>query len=930
MKSIQSTWQAQDLNWPENPDFLKQLATACSASLLICRELDKQAIHFHQNLDILLSANGFRDYDEHWQCFEPEADFADRIRRFRRFHSACLAWRDINQLDQVPYTLKQISLLAECCIELALRHAEDSLEPRFGHVQHDGQHQRMTVLGMGKLGGYELNFSSDIDLIFCYQQTGETSGPKSIDHEQYYRKLGQLLIQSLDDTTAEGFAYRVDMRLRPHGKAGRLALSHAAMETYYQSEGRMWERYALIKARPVAGDIPAGETILQYLKPFIYRRYLDYNGFDDLRQMKRSIHHQYQDQRLEDNIKLGPGGIREIEFFVQSFQLIWGGRIQALQEPPILAAIKLLLAHQFIDEATEKLLHNHYLLLRRVENHLQAWDDKQTQTLHDETDLQEKLATGLQFQSWQALQSKLNLARQAISRIFASVFEDIEDNKDEPFQMAWERVQQDSLEPIHLETLQLTPAEPCLEALHQFLQFIEPGQISLQAKQRLDRLIPAILKIASTSTNSLQMLKTGLELLKSIAKRSAYLALLQEHLAALEYLLKRMSQSSWLNRQVCEHPLLLDDVLDSRNRQVLENSSELVAQLEHILNALPRDDHEQLLIQIGQFALSQKIQIAIQALDQLNTPYETAQQLSILAEVICRQLLVMAEQDMMQKYGRPKGDKLASMAILAYGTLGSSMMSFHSDLDLVFLYDGCQEHTETDGPRSIAANVYFARMAQRFIHYLTTQTAAGRLYEIDIRLRPNGNAGMLVSTLTAFEKYQQQEAWTWEQQALIKARMISGEADIRLQFDRLRTQLLTRKNDIETLKTSVLDMRDKIHQEKLVPTGHYHLKNSPGGLLDMDFTCQFLVLALAHDHPELSQSQNLTGLLAALEKTSVISTETAQQLASALNQLSTEIHRLNLQENSLAIPQPCSQAFQEAKTSIQSFFQGHLLDFQSN
>ncbi len=909
-QALRRHWQAQQLAWPGEAAFQQGLEKVLAFSPFVAHELRVQAAAFAALKPALIQADFPFDYPALWQHWQPEQPMAVRLRRFRRFHTALLAWRDLNGLDAVAKTLAHLSALAECCIEQALRHCEQEMRQRFGQpLDGQGRPQRLTVLGMGKLGGGELNFSSDIDLIFCFAEQGQSDGPRPLDNEQWFIRLGQQLIQLLDAVTEEGFVYRVDMRLRPYGKAGRLALSHAAMETYYETQGRMWERYALIKARAVAGDRAGGQALLQRLQPFIYRRYLDYTAFDELAAMKQGIHAQYQNTRLADNIKLGPGGIREVEFIVQSFQLIWGGRIASLRKPPLEPALQALAEHQLLEQPAVNGLQAAYRYLRRLENHLQAREDAQTQTLPETAEALEALALSMGHEDAAQMLDCLRRHRQQVSERFQQILPPREAAADHWQALAsrlWAALDEGAPVEALLEAAGFTPAASLAETLARWWQSPAFRQISARGQQRLQALLPDLLQAAAQSSRPQEALQALLELVQAVARRSAYLALLQSHRQALRWLVEQLLASRWVRAQLLEYPLLLDEMLEWQTHASLDPPARWRADLQRMLVALPLEEEEQAMVLLRQFTLSRKLQIALLELQGRLTAVEAAAQLTQLAEVVLLETLGLAQRQIVRRFGHLAGE--GPLRLLAYGSLAAENLSYDSDLDLVFLYQGHNEQAMSDGPRVLPTAVYQVRLAQRFVHLLTTRTTAGQLYELDLRLRPNGNAGLLVTTFQAFARYQREKSWTWEQQALVKTRLLGEAPELAADFETLRAEVLARPREPDSLREEICDMRLRMWQEKKPRSAGFHLKNSPGGLVDLDFLLQYAVLAHGRTHPELLRPRSLGGLLRACAHGGLLEPEAYQALLAALECFLAQAHQAHLNGAGLLLEQVPEQA----------------------
>lgn len=682
------------------------------------------------------------------------------------------------------------------------------------------------------------------------------------------------------------------------------------METYYETQGRMWERYALIKARAVAGDRAAGQALLQRLQPFIYRRYLDYTAFDELAEMKQSIHAQYQNTRLADNIKLGPGGIREVEFIVQSFQLIWGGRIASLRQPPLEPALSALAEHQLLEKPVVNALRQAYRYLRRLENHLQAREDSQTQTLPTGNEALQALAFSMGHAQLSDFLETLNQHRQAVSRAFQQIFQPQEARADDWQAMAsrlWLQLEAGEDPTALLEQAGFQPATELAAGLQRWWASPDFRQIGARGRRRLQALLPQLLRAAAASLQPVEALQALLELVRAVARRSAYLALLQSHHQALHWLVEQLLASRWVRKQLLEYPLLLDEMLEWQTHARLDPPAQWRADLQRMLAALPAEDEEQAMVLLRQFTLSRKLQIALLELQGQLSALEAAAQLTRLAEVVLLETLTLARQQIGQRFGKLPGE--GPLRLLAYGSLAAENLSYDSDLDLVFIYRGHDEQAMSDGPRALPTAVYQVRLAQRFVHLLTTRTTAGQLYELDLRLRPNGNAGLLVTTFQAFARYQREKSWTWEQQALVKTRLLGEAPELAEDFEALRAEVLARPRDRAVLRAEICDMRQRMRREKPPPASGFHLKNSAGGLVDLDFILQYAVLAHGHAHPALLQPRSLYGLLSACEESGLLQADTRRPLQAALECFLARAHQSHLNGDGLLLntaPEPAA------------------------
>ena len=796
--------------------------------------------------------------------FDPEREvqWPGQLRRWRAAESARLVWRDLHGLDSVEDTLAGSSRIAEQALDAALRVAVEQVRVRHGDLRDEsGKPQSLVVFGLGKLGGGELNFSSDIDLIYAFSEHGISDGPRPLDAENYFTRVGQRLAQLLGEVTAEGFCHRVDLRLRPFGASGRLALSFSAMEQYYQREGRDWERYAWIKARPVAGDIDAGERLQSLLQPFVYRRYLDYTALDGLREMKAMIDAEVQRREMANNLKLGPGGIREIEFLVQAVQLIRAGREPALRERGLLAALAALGHAGHLPGATVDSLAAAYRFLRRAENRVQMLADQQVHSLPDAPLARERIARALDFSDHAAFQFELDAHRAVVAQAFAGLLQ-ARRRRVELSDIAryWQGLPENG-DAEALAEAGFAAAESHHARLRDFARSPAVRALSERARHRLDQVLPALIEACAQSGAPDAALPRGLALMQAIARRASYLALLDEQPAALARLVDVTARSSLLSERLAAHPLLLDELLDSRAAGSLpdvESVGRQVAQQDAVLAAL---DVESALVALNELKQSLSFRIALATLAQRQPPLDSARQLAALADSLLASVEMLARRELEPAHGRMPG---VGFAVIAYGSVGGRELGFDSDLDLVFLHDAQGEHV-SDGPRPLDVPRYFARLAQKLVGLLDTVTSAGRLYEVDMRLRPDGAKGVLVSAMHSFIQYQQHRAWTWESQALVRARAVAGDAALCARFETVRRELLMRERDPAALKTEVIAMRRRMRGELDRSEGSsFDLKQGEGGLVDLEFLVQERVLALAATHPGLCDDRDTPSLLRAL------------------------------------------------------------------
>lgn len=833
------------------------------------------------------------------------------LRHFRRREALRLIWRDVNGADAVETTLAGASVLAEACVEAALRGAEQQVAARHGLVRDaQGQPQRLVVFALGKLGGGELNFSSDIDVVFAFAEHGDSDGARALDAGAYYARVGQALVALLADHDADGYVYRVDLRLRPFGSAGRVALSFAAMEQYFQREGRDWERYAWIKARPVAGDRGAGARLLDALRPFVFRRYLDYGAFAGLREMKALIDAEVARKDLADHLKLGPGGIREIEFIVQLVQLIRGGREPTLRARGLLPALAACEQLGFIPAARAQTLRAAYRFLRRLENRLQMFADQQTHEIPADAALRERLALALDRPDWATLERELHAHRSAVADEFGSLMAVEARSTAQQTQAQWSALWRaladgERVDPGALAAAGFDPPQEASAELEALLGSTALRNMSARSRERLDRVMPALFAAAAAQPEPVRTLTRLLKLAHAVARRSVYLALLDEQPAALRRLSHVFSASAFLADRVIAHPLLLDDLFDDRVEQAAPTRHEVEEELSRRLAALGEADPEAEIELIQEVRQSALFRIGLAFLGGRLDGVAAARALAEVAEVVLAAVLRIAERDLIAAHGR-LGDHVPStrqssaapsrdggerpwsahfstgLAIVAYGSFGGAELGFGSDLDLVFLYDGELAQSESDGPRPLDGQRYYARLAQRIVHLLGVLTRAGRLYEVDVRLRPDGSKGMLVLSLAAYEAYQRERAWTWELQALVRARAVAGDVALARRFSQLREDLLAAPRDAQTIRTDVVAMRARWRADRdRSDAQRFDLKQGSGGLVDVEFLLQALVLAHAARHAELRGSGNSAELIARLAKAGVLDDDDAKGLARA-------------------------------------------------
>lgn len=855
-----------------------------------------------------------------------EDELARRLRRFRNRQQLRIIWRDANRLADLGETCRDLSDLADACIDLAYhwlypRHCEQFGTPM---GRRSGRPQHLVILGMGKLGAHELNLSSDIDLIFGFPEAGETEGARrSLDNQEFFNRLGQRLIKALDAITVDGFVFRVDMRLRPYGSVGALTLSFAALEQYYQDQGRDWERYAMIKARVVGGDQQAGAYLLKQLQPFVYRRYLDFSAIEALRSMKQLIQQEVRRKDMSENIKLGSGGIREVEFIAQAFQLIHGGRDLSLQQRPLLPVLAVLEGQGYLPAAVVTELRDGYRFLRYVEHALQAIADKQTQMLPDNAGERARVAFVMGFDSWEVFMERLTYWRERIEWHFRQVIADPDADEDElvvggEWLPLWQGDMEEGTGVRQLADSGFADPEHAWRLLQGLRNGPQVRAMQRLGRERLDAFMPRLLAEVAEQEHPDQVLERVVPLVAAVARRSAYLVLLSENPGALTRLLQLCGASPLVAEQIARFPLLLDELLNEGRLYSPPKAPELAAELRERLMRIPEDDLEQQMEALRHFKLAHSLRVIASEFAGTLPLMKVSDYLTWLAEAILEQVLALAWRHTVARYGTPRradGEYCdPDFIIVGYGKVGGIELGHGSDLDLVFIHDG-DPHAETDGPKPIDGTQFFTRLGQRIIHLLTTQTTSGQLYEVDMRLRPSGDAGLLVCSLTAFERYQLQEAWTWEHQALVRARVLVGSARVAERFEQVRARVLERPRDLAALRAEVSEMRARMRDNlgtratdagrganAFDPAQPFDLKQDAGGIVDIEFMVQYAALAWSHQHPELLRYTDNIRILDGLGAANLLPEVDVQLLQEAYKAYRAAAHRLALQKQPGKVP----------------------------
>jgi glutamate-ammonia-ligase adenylyltransferase len=823
-----------------------------------------------------------------------DGDFPDRdtlhaaLRVLRQRVMLRIIARDLAGLATLDEVVVTVTALAENTLRVALDHHARWLCQTFGApVGLNGEPQELIVIGMGKLGGAELNVSSDIDLVFAFPEDGETAGPRVISNQEFFDKLGRQLIAAIGEPTDEGFVFRVDMRLRPYGEPGPLSCSFAFLEEYLLSQGREWERYAWLKARALTGA--RSRDLEELVRPFVFRKYLDYDAYANMRNLHKQIRAEVMRRDLYNDVKLGPGGIREIEFIAQVFQLIRGGRDRELQTRSTRRALRLLGERGQLPLPVVAELLSAYEYLRRVEHRLQYRDDQQTQALPESPVEQIALAQSMDATSFSSFAAVLDRHRRVVTEHFESIFADSEQGEADPvFERVWRDGTGAGEAARLLSAAGFDQPDKLVERLAQVRESRVLRQLPANSRARFEALVPLCLRAASGTASPAATAERMLRLLEVISRRSAYLALLLEHSPLLPRLATIVGASAWASNYLCQHPILLDELLDSHLLFAPPDSNAWTEQLRRELDSVETDTERRMDV-FRHFQQTQTFRLLAQDVTGQLTVERLADYLSALADLLLREALVECWREMPERHvDAPR------FAIVAYGKLGGKELGYASDLDVVFLYDDPDE----------AAPERYARLAQRLIAWLTSMTGAGRLYEVDARLRPDGRSGLLVTSVASFERYQRDKAWTWEHQALTRARFAAGDAAIGARFEAIRTAILGTPRRIDLLIADINAMRARMHEGHPNRSTLFDLKHDAGGMVDIEFIVQCLVLAHSHAHPELTRNLGNIALLRIAGDLGLIPQDLAGVVAAAYREYRRAQHRLRLDGNTHARVDP--------------------------
>ena len=827
------------------------------------------------------------------------------LRVLRQQEMMRIAWRDLNEITDIPTILKELSDLAESIVSITVNHLEKQHAETHGMpLDANSEEQSLLVLAMGKMGGAELNFSSDIDLIFVFADGGETSGPRRTSHSEFYISVVQKLVKVLNEVTADGFVYRVDTRLRPHGESGPLAMSFSSIEQYYQSQGRDWERYAMIKAKLITGRDVDKQYLHSLLTPFVYRRYLDFTMIESIREMKAMINNQMKRKPLTNNIKLGRGGIREIEFIGQTLQLIRAGREPELRSRSIVEVLSLLADKKYLLKDEVEQLIEAYWFLRKLENRLQMLRDQQTHVLPDDEISQLRICLAMNTRNWDELLSQLSRHQQCVDQVFKNlVSSDDKENDTLPFSLMWEDANVN--EDLHGYLIEsgISDTDGIFKLLSDLVNSPQLRNQTDDNRHRLEQLLVSLLTQISHYSQQYELFNRVCRIIKVLAGRKVYISLLIEYPQVQQRMLKFCAASEWFTERLINHPILLDGLLATKEmlQQQYDVSHLLALEMDRITgNDNINDDLEQTMDRLRQF--KHQIVFNVAVIDVFyEEPIETvSDRLTDLANALLENVLQLSWDAMTEKYGRPEcivdGKSIQpTMSIVSYGKMGGNELGYDSDLDIIFLHNSCGEQQVTAGEKSIDNLSFFVRVAQRVIHFLNTRTYSGVLYEVDTRLRPNGQSGLLVSSVTAFEAYQQEKAWTWEHQALIRARFVTGDTLIEQEFDRIRSSVLRRPREQVALLQDVVQMREKMRKQLAGKSESFDFKQDAGGLIDIEFLTQAGVLFHAEQHADCIRHTATLELIAELTKVGWFSESNANNIADAYRYFRQLKNRQNLE-----------------------------------
>lgn len=837
------------------------------------------------------------------------------LRRIRQREMCRIVYRDLSRTADLAETTQDLSNFADAAIDIVLGLHYESHCERYGTPMgaRSGKPQRMSVLALGKLGACELNLSSDIDLVFLYEEQGQVEGKgRDLSNQEFFVRTARALINSLDRIDDSGFVFRVDMRLRPYGESGALILHRAAMEKYFIEQGRDWERYAFIKARPCGGDVELGQSFLNWLIPFVYRKHLDYGAIDALREMKRLINYEVDVKNQADDLKLGHGGIREIEFVIQACQIIWGGNEPRYRDRRLLVVMSLLEEDGKLPAEDIDRLRAAYEFLRNSEHVLQAEFDRQTQRLPESPLSRERLAVAMGFEHYDSYLEELNRHRRAVSESFESFMSSNRAEREALVEgnLYWVSIWRDPTSQESIEWLDqagFADAEGTARRIAAFDSHLEDSDVQEIGAARIDRLMPVLLGLVAREANPDAALDRLLAIIDSISRRSTYVAYLLENFDALKRTVNLCAMSPWVAERLQNFPILLYELSDRVTDDTLFERDQLAAELQQLMQNLESGDLEAQMDSLRQFKNGAVLKVAVFELLDLLPIMKASDALTDVAEIVLDRAFELAWNYLADRHGEPcrvDGEPVGrSFAIVAYGKLGGIELGYGSDLDLVFLHDA-DVSGKTNGDRAIDNRVFYSRLGQRLVHILTSYTQFGVLYEVDLRLRPNGTKGPMVSTLSAYQRYLEEDAWTWEHQALVRARFVGGNRELERRFEAIRQAVIGRQRDRDKLLGDVVSMREKMrtHLEKPpektfedgtedeVLLSGFDLKHGAGAIVDIEFMVQYIVLAYSCEYPALTKWTDKMRILDEMKPLGLLTAEEIRILQEAYLAYRSAVH----------------------------------------
>lgn len=846
------------------------------------------------------------------------------LRISRHLLLARVTCADMLHKQSTETSLLVCSKLANELINVAYQYCFGQLSARFGTPENNNQ---LMILGMGKLGGEELNFSSDIDLIFVFPEAGKTQNSlKCIEHEAFFTKLARKLIDILDKPTEFGRVFRVDMRLRPLGESGPLVVSLSALENYYVMQGREWERFAMQKVR-VINETPWNDEVISIIQPFVYKKYLDYTSVESIREMKRLIEQEVERKQVQNNIKLSQGGIREAEFYIQSLQLIHAGRDKTCQHQSFLKALGALRDRDIINSPIYQQLKKDYLFLRKIEQFLQQVDDQQTQQLPTNELDQNRLTLWFKNYSEKNCYDSIVDCMQRISNLFQLIV----GNEKSPICTEPHNSQQlvsstltealsdwilncedtSVLEQILAKYLNTESIECVLQHLRGFYEKVYKYARNERTEESSKQLLPLLFDSFEYEEQTINKVQVAgvFKVLNAISGRKTYFDLLIQQNDARKRLFELCAKSPWISEQLSRYPSLLDELVHPQylldSQQTIEQwQTECENELRLYMLRVDLDDVELVMDKLRAFKHAQQFRIAASDLVGTIQINQVSDKLTALAETILLYVLRFAWRHVTALHGsvqisseKSHAAYIEHLSIIAYGKFGGYELSYDSDLDIVFLHNAplSAMTNETGCRKSLTNQEFFIKLVQRFNHLCTTRTYNGVLYEIDLRLRPSGNSGLLISHIDSFEQYQLNKAWTWEHQALVRARSIFVNSPLSQSFNEVKQSVLSIERDRTSLKQDINDMRNKMRAHLYKPNKEkIDFKHAPGGIVDIEFCVQYWVLLNGQSHITLSEYSDNLRIIEHLESQQLIDAEKAHTLTSSYLYIRNIAHRKQL------------------------------------